>query len=56
METAIRLVSTHSGLYSKGRLIHGQSIHGEAPGYEGENLRGICEALARKMEENGDLP
>lgn len=25
----------HSGLYSNGRLIHGHSIHGDAPGCEG---------------------
>jgi hypothetical protein len=42
----------HSGLYSRGRLIHGKSIHGDAPGHEGENLRQVCEQLARKMDEN----
>jgi hypothetical protein len=40
----------HSGLYSRGRLIHGRSIHGEAPGHEGENLRRICEEYARKLD------
>lgn len=43
----------HSGLYSRGRLIHGRSIHGDTPGHEGENLRQICEDLARKMDEAG---
>jgi hypothetical protein len=41
----------HSGLYTDGRLIHGRSIHGDAPGHEGENLRRICEEFARKMDE-----
>jgi hypothetical protein len=41
----------HSGLYSGGRLIHGESIHGDTPGHEGENLRQICEEIARKMGE-----
>jgi len=45
----------HSGLYSRGVLIHGRSIHGDAPGHEGENLRQICEEIARKMDEGGDL-
>ena len=39
----------HKGLYSEGRLIHGHSIHADAPGHEGENLRQVCEVLARKM-------
>jgi hypothetical protein len=39
------------GLYSRGRLIHGHSIHGDAPGHEGESLRQICEALVRKMNQ-----
>jgi hypothetical protein len=38
------------GLYSRGRLVHGHSIHGDAPGCEGENLRQICEEIARKMD------
>ena len=42
----------HSGLYSRGRLIHGRSIHGDAPGHEGENLRRICEELARKLDKS----
>ena len=42
----------HSGLYSRGRLIHGLSIHGDAPGHEGENLRRIIEGYARKMAES----
>jgi len=41
----------HSGLYSRGRLIHGLSIHGDAPGHEGESLRESCEALIRKLGE-----
>jgi len=41
----------HKGLYSQGRLIHGQSIHGDAPGQEGESLRQICGALVRKMNQ-----
>lgn len=42
----------HSGLYSRGRLIHGESIHGDVPGHGGENLRRILEDHARKMDEN----
>lgn len=38
----------HSGLYSRGRLIHGQSIHGDTPGREGENLRRICEEVRKE--------
>jgi hypothetical protein len=38
----------HSGLYSQGRLIHGHDIYGDAPGHEGETLRRICQAIARK--------
>ena len=41
----------HSGLYSRGCLIHGRSIHGDTPGHEGENLRQICEKFARKMDD-----
>lgn len=37
------------GLYSRGRLIHGHSIHGDTPGHEGENLRQILWAFVRKM-------
>ena len=40
----------HSGLYSRGRLIHGRSIHGDTPGHDGGNLRQICEKLAKKMD------
>lgn len=39
----------HKGLYSRGRLIHGHSVQTDAPGHEGENLRQVCEVLARKM-------
>jgi hypothetical protein len=39
------------GLYSRRRLIHGLSIHGDAPGSEGENARQILEAVVRKLEE-----
>ena len=42
----------HSGLYSRGRLIHGLSIHGDVPGHESENLRRTLEAYARKMDES----
>lgn len=42
----------HSGLYSRGRLIHGRSIHGDAPGHEGENLRRICEELVRNLDKS----
>jgi hypothetical protein len=48
----------HSGLYSRGRLIHGRSIHGDAPGREGENLRQICEKLVSsrtEMMQSGNL-
>ena len=41
----------HSGLYSRGRLIDGKSIHGDTPGHEGEKLRQICEALVKRMSE-----
>jgi len=40
----------HSGLYSRGRLIHGLSIHLDTPGHEGEKLRQICEKIARKID------
>lgn len=41
----------HSGLYSRGRLIHGLSIHCETPGHEGERVRQICELVMREMDE-----
>jgi len=41
----------HKGLYSRGRLIHGRSLHGDAPGHEPENLRQVCEVLARNMNQ-----
>jgi len=41
----------HKGLYSRGSLIHGHSIHGDAPGHEGESLRQIFEALVEKMNQ-----
>jgi hypothetical protein len=48
----------HSGLYSRGRLIHGQSIHGDISGLEGEGLRTIFQkhsTLALKdVELSGD--
>jgi hypothetical protein len=34
-----------------GGLIYGNSIHGDAPGYEDETLRQIIEELVRKMNE-----
>jgi hypothetical protein len=44
---------SHSGLYSRGHLIHGRSIHGDAPGHEGENLlRIVDEELARTLDRN----
>jgi hypothetical protein len=42
----------HSGLYSRGRLIHGRSIHGDVPGHEGQNLRRTLEEYARWMDES----
>jgi hypothetical protein len=42
----------HSGLYSRGRLIHGRSIHGDNPGHEGENLRRVLEQRARELEQS----
>lgn len=41
----------HSGLYSRGRLIHGQSIHGDRAGHERENLHRFLEEYAKKMEQ-----
>jgi hypothetical protein len=41
----------HMGLYSRGRLVHGHSIHGDEPGSEGENLRQICEVVAKEIDE-----
>jgi len=41
----------HKGLYSQGCLIHGLSIHGDPPGHEGESLEQVCEALAKKMNQ-----
>ena len=45
----------HIGLYSNGRLIHGLSIHGDAPGHEGEGLREIFHALIKKLGEQSTL-
>jgi len=42
----------HSGLYSRGRLIHGRSIHGDVPDHEGQNLRRTLEEYARRMDES----
>ena len=42
----------HAGLYSRGHLIHGQSIHGDAPGHEGEGLRGILEKYTEGLDED----
>jgi hypothetical protein len=44
----------HSGLYSSGRLIHGQSVHGDVPRHEGEGLREILEQYARLWEEDAE--
>src|ERR1039458_1756121 len=41
----------HGGLYSRGRLMHGHSILGDAPGHEGQNLRHLCGELARKLND-----
>ena len=41
----------HKGLYSRGRLIHGHSIHGDAPGHEGESLRQILGSFVQKMNQ-----
>lgn len=38
------------GLYSRRRLIHGLSIHGDAPDSKGEKLEQILEAVVRKLE------
>jgi hypothetical protein len=43
----------HSGLYSGGKLIHGQSVYGDAPGHEGEGLRAILDAYSNNHE--GDV-
>jgi hypothetical protein len=45
----------HKGLYSRGRLIHGHSIYGDVPGHEGDNLRQICEALVKKMNQGENI-
>lgn len=45
----------HIGLYSRGRLIHGRSIHMCIPGHEGESLRGTLDKLARHFEEDTEL-
>ena len=42
----------HSGLYSRGRLIHGRSIQGDVPGHGGENLRRILEDYAGRVDES----
>jgi hypothetical protein len=41
----------HKGLYSRGRLIHGLSIYGEAPGHEGESLQQILDRVADELLE-----
>jgi hypothetical protein len=42
----------HSGLYSRGRLIHGTTIHGDEIGHEGEGLRRIVEKYAESLGED----
>jgi hypothetical protein len=42
----------HSGLYSRGRLIHGRSIQGDARGHDGENLGRILVEYARNLHES----
>lgn len=44
----------HIGLYSRGRLVHGHSIHGDTREHEGESLRQICEELSKKMNEENE--
>jgi hypothetical protein len=41
----------HMGLYSRGRLIHGQSSHGDFPGHEGEGLRQMVDPAEISLEE-----
>jgi hypothetical protein len=41
----------HSGLYSRGRLIHGLSIHLDAPGHEGENLAKMMGRFIKHLNE-----
>lgn len=46
----------HSGLYSRGRLIHGLSIHGDALGHEGETgekMRRIMEKVFNRTMGEG---
>jgi hypothetical protein len=43
------------GLYSRGRLIHGQSIQGDISGHEGEGLREMLEKYVRSLEEDAEL-
>jgi hypothetical protein len=45
----------HHGLYSRGKLIHGQSVHGDVPGHEGERLRELLKAYTRPDEEGAEL-
>jgi len=42
----------HKGLYSRGRLIHGTTIHGDEIGREGEGLRRIVEKYAESLGED----
>jgi len=42
----------HAGLYSGGRLVDGESIYGDAPGHEGEGLRGILEKYTEGLDED----
>jgi hypothetical protein len=45
----------HSGLYSSGRPIHGQSVHGDIPGHEGEGLREILDEIEKALGEAEEL-
>ena len=42
----------HAGLYSGDRLIHGQSIYGDAPGHEGEGRHKMCEKYTESLDDD----
>lgn len=44
-ENADGLGLSSSGLYCGGRLIHGLSLDGDAPGHEGENMRRLIDKI-----------
>jgi hypothetical protein len=43
---------SHSGLYSRGHLIHGTTIHGDEIGHEGEGLGAILEKYTEGLDED----